>query len=182
MGTPNTGALSARHINSELERSLSAQLAIGSNAVRSLAGVASSPISFNDLRGRAQDDEFTVNSGFHDTATHAEMGYANNYDFGFHAADIGSVGGATVDGASIRALCLVGVKSENVTSLYIILNGSLPQDYFTEVWVEGLGWLSSTEPGVVYEVNNGLTQWQWGTSGNSVPQQAADFDVIFRYH
>lgn len=52
MTLPASGTLSMSQVNTELSRGSSAQISLGESAVRSLAGVASGVIAFQNLRGK----------------------------------------------------------------------------------------------------------------------------------
>ena len=53
MTTPSSGAINAGHINTELNYPATQQLSLNDSAVRTLAGIASGTISYNDLRGKS---------------------------------------------------------------------------------------------------------------------------------
>jgi len=60
MTTPSSGPISAQHINTELGNPTTQQLSLNDTAVRTLAGVSSGTISYNDLRGKSS---FTATGG-----------------------------------------------------------------------------------------------------------------------
>tara|TARA_Y100000817_G_scaffold60478_3_gene45264 strand:- start:6496 stop:7620 length:1125 start_codon:yes stop_codon:yes gene_type:complete len=74
MTTPSSGPISAQHINTELGYPTTQQLSLNDSAVRTLAGVSSGTISYNDLRGKSS---FTAVAATGPTAP----GY-NTYDIG----------------------------------------------------------------------------------------------------
>ena len=52
MTTPSSGPISAQDINTELSNPTTQQLSLNDSDVRTLAGISSGTISYNDLRGK----------------------------------------------------------------------------------------------------------------------------------
>tara|TARA_Y100000401_G_scaffold114264_1_gene116075 strand:- start:969 stop:1985 length:1017 start_codon:yes stop_codon:yes gene_type:complete len=69
MTTPSSGPISAQHINTELGNPTTQQLGLNDSAVRTLAGVSSGTIAYNDLRGKSS---FSASGG---TVTTPGNGY-----------------------------------------------------------------------------------------------------------
>lgn len=109
------------------------------------------------------------------TAAHQITGPSEYY--GFNSGGFGSITPTTTDVGGSPSAFINSVYTElNSSVTVVILNGSLPQDYFTSVEIGGtvLYTADATYPGPFYAF--GLTSWSWSEEDIT---SAGTYEVIF---
>lgn len=97
-------------------------------------------------------------------AIFAYRGYSDTLNGGF-----GSVSPATLNGASIKDIYIYEAALISPDSLYVRVNGTVAQNFFTRVYTSGTGWLSSASADT-FTQSGGTTSWYW--------QAVADYTTL----
>ena len=82
-------------------------------------------------------------------------GYSDTLNGGF-----GSVSPTSLNGASLKDIYIYEQTLISPDSLYVRVNGTVSQNFFTRVYTSGTGWLNAADADT-FTQSGGTTSWYW---------------------
>ena len=141
MTLPTTGPLSASAVNVELGKAANSSLALGSTAVRTLAGVASGPLAMSALRGKSAAPQ---------SFTFVAAASADGFNFGYNRANAanGVSQGSSNPNPSVAPTghTIMGIMNIYFSEIQVYVVGSLAAPPWASIKINGgtLSYVSRT--------------------------------------